>query len=78
LFNGAIEADVVKAAAHVTDKQPLTGATVTNPNGAQIRRVFWDVEGIAGVRGLMVSGPPDVENPIIMRAITAFNLAGKR
>jgi hypothetical protein len=78
LFNGAIEADVVKAAAHVTDKQPLTGATVTNPNGAQLRRVFWDVEGAGGVRGLMISGPPDVEDPVIMRAITAFNLVSRK
>jgi hypothetical protein len=74
LFNGAIEADLVKAAAHVTDKQPLTGATATNSNGAQLRRVFWDVEGAAGVRGLMISGPDNVEDVMIMRAITAFNL----
>jgi hypothetical protein len=78
LFNGAIEADVVKAATHVADKQPLTGATAANSNGAQLRRVFWDVEGAAGVRGLMISGPENVEDDIIMRAITAFNLVRRK
>lgn len=78
LFNGAMEADAVKAAAHVTDKQPLTGASITNPNGAKLRRVFWDVEGVAGIRGLMISGPEDVEDVVIMRAITAFNLVRQR
>jgi hypothetical protein len=78
IFGGAIEADAVKAAAHVTKKKPLTGATVTNASGAQLRRVFWDTEGESGVRGFMVTGPQNVEAWNGMRAFTAFNLAGKR
>ncbi len=78
IFAGAIEADAVKAAAHVTKKQPLTGATVTNANGLPLRRVFWDTKGESGVLGLMVTGPQDVDAWDGARAFTAFNLAGKR
>jgi hypothetical protein len=78
MFRGAMEADAVKAAAHVTGKQPLTGATLRNPAGNVLRRVFWDTEGEAGVRGLMVTGPHNVEATDLPRAFTAFNLAGKK
>lgn len=78
VYSGAIEADAVKAAAHVTKKKPLTGATVTNANGVQLRRVFWDMEGESGVRGFMVTGPQNVEAWDGARAFTAFNLVGKR
>jgi hypothetical protein len=77
IFGGALEADAIKAAAHVTKKQPLTGATVTNAEGKQLRRVFWDAEGESGIRGLMVTGPQDVESADAPRAFTAFNLVGK-
>ncbi len=74
IFNGALEADAVKAAVHVTKRQPITGATVTNAGGATLRRVFWDVEGASGIRGFMVTGPKDVEAINQLRAFTAFNL----
>ena len=77
LFRGAIEADAVKAAAHVTKKQPITGAAMETSEGWRRRRVFWDTEGVSGVRGLMVTGPEDVESTDHYRAITAFNLVGK-
>ena len=78
LFTGAIEADAIKAAVHVTKKEPLTGATAANSAGAPLRRVFWDVEGVAGIRGFMITGPENVESYEGLRAFTAFNLAGKR
>ena len=78
LFRGAIEADAVKAAAHVTKKQPLTGATLTAPGRPTLRRVFWDTEGVSGVRGLMVTGPDSVIDGAEVRAFTAFNFAAKK
>lgn len=78
LFRGAMEADAVKAAAHVTKKQPLTGATAQNVNGNTLRRVFWDTEGVEGVRGLMVTGPHNVEALDLPRAFTAFNLVSAK
>jgi hypothetical protein len=78
LFRGAIEADAVKAAAHVTKKQPFTGASIRNHEGTTVRRVFWDVEDAAGVRGFMVSGPQNVEALDLPRAITAFNKVASR
>jgi len=78
IFAGCIEADTIKAAAHVAKKQPLTGATITNAQGTPLRRVFWDVEGVAGIRGLMITGPENLEALEAMRAFTAFNLAGKK
>ena len=78
IFTGSIEADAVKGAAHVTKKQPLTGANITNSLGAQLRRVFWDVGGEAGIRGLMVTGPQNVEALEAMRAYTAFNLVAAK
>jgi hypothetical protein len=78
IFAGCIEADAVKAAALVTKKQPLTGTNITNAQGTPLRRVFWDTEGKAGIRGLMITGPQNVEALEGMRAFTAFNLAGKK
>lgn len=78
LFRDAIEADAVKAATHVTKKTPLTGATTKLPSGVTIRRVFWDTGGEAGIRGLMVTGPDNVEDVGTPRAFTAFNLAGPK
>ena len=75
MFSGAIEADVVKAVAHVTKDKPITGATVTNAEGALVRRVFWDVND-AGIRGMVASGPDNVESLQAPRAITAFNFVG--
>lgn len=75
LFRGAIEADVVKAVAHVAKKKPLTGTTVTNAEGAVVRRVIWDVNE-AGLRGMVASGPDNVESQQAPRAITAFNFVG--
>lgn len=76
-FAGAIEADAVKAAEKVTKRQPLTGATVTNADGATVRRVFWDAEGQGGVWGFVVSGPADVDTMGGLRAFTAFNKVGR-
>jgi hypothetical protein len=73
LFRGAIEADAVKAAAHVTKNRPITGARIRNHDGNELRRVFWDVGGAGGIRGFMVSGPQDVERIDLLRAFTAFN-----
>jgi hypothetical protein len=73
LFRGAIEADAVKAAAHITKEQPFTGATIRNADGNILRRVFWEVKNVAGVRGFMVTGPHDVEAADLPRAFTAFN-----
>lgn len=78
VFWGAIEADAVKAAAHVTKKPPLTGAKVKNAEGDTLRRVFWDTAGLAGIRGLMVTGPDNVEAHYHGRAFTAFNIAGRK
>ena len=78
IFGGAIEADAIKAVVHVTNKHPLTGATLVNAQGAPLRRVFWDLEGIGGIRGLMITGPNNVEAADAPRAITAFNLVGKK
>lgn len=78
LFGGAIEADAVKAAAHVTKKEPLTGATVAGMQGMPLRRIFWNTEGKAGMRGLMVTGPQNIEAEDAPRAFTAFNLVGKK
>jgi hypothetical protein len=78
LFHGAIEGDAVKAAAHVTKKQPLTGATLSVPGRPTLRRVFWDTEGAAGMRGLMVTGPDSMIDGAAMRAFTAFNFAAKK
>lgn len=78
IFGGAIEADAIKAVVHVTNKHPLTGATVVNAQGAQLRRVFWDIEGVAGIRGMMITGPDNVESADAPRAITAFNLVGPK
>lgn len=76
LFRGAVEADAVKAAAHVTKAQPLTGAKARNHDGQDIRRVFWDVGGGAGLRGFMVTGPADPDSTTMLRAFTGFNWAG--
>lgn len=73
IFRGAIEADAVKASAHVTKDKPITGSRVLNHDGNVLRRVFWDVQGAAGIRGFMVSGPGNVENTELPRAFTAFN-----
>jgi hypothetical protein len=73
LFRGAVEADAIKAAAHVTQGKPLTGGKVRNHDGNQLRRVFWDTGGAAGIRGFVVSGPQNVESTDLMRAFTAFN-----
>lgn len=78
VFSGAQEGDAVKAVADVAKKQPLTGATLVNANGTHLRRVFWDVEGQAGIRGLMVTGPQDVDALRGARAFTAFNFAGAK
>lgn len=77
LFRGAIEADAVKAVTHVAQKQPLTGSNVTNTEGSVVRRVFWDVDD-AGIRGMVVSGPDNVESMQAPRAITAYNLVGPK
>ena len=78
IFRGAIEADAVKAVAHVTKQQPFTGSSVRNADGMMVRRVFWDVQGLAGIRGLVVSGPEDVESIDLPRAITGFNKAAAK
>jgi hypothetical protein len=72
LFKGAIEADAVKAAAHVSKANPITGSKVRNHNGNEVRRVFWDVKGAAGIRGLVVSGPQNIESTTLTRAFTAI------
>lgn len=73
LFRGAIEADAVKAAAHVTKDKPITGSRALNHDGNVLRRVFWDVGGQSGIRGFMVTGPGNVESTDLPRAFTAFN-----
>ncbi len=78
IFGGALEADGVKAVVHVSNKQPITGATLVNARGTRLRRVFWDVEGVDGIRGLMLTGPENVEALAGVRAFTAFNLVSKR
>lgn len=78
IFTGAIEADAIKAAAHVTRKNALTGTTATNANGVIVRRVFWDTQGESGVFGLMVTGPENLEAWEGVRAFTAFNLVNKK
>jgi hypothetical protein len=42
-----------------------------------VRRVFRDVNG-AGIRGMVVSGPDNVESMQAPRAITAYNLVGPK
>lgn len=74
IFRGSIEADVVKAVTHVTKTQPFTGTTVTNADGVAMRRVQWELNS-GGIRGMVVTGPPNVESLENPRAITAFNIA---
>lgn len=78
IFHGVIEADAVKAAAHVTKKQPLTGATLRSNRGERLRRVFWETGGEAGVMGIVVTGPHNVEALNIPRAFTAIGDVRKR
>lgn len=75
MFQGAIEADVVKAVTHVTKREPFTGAKATNVNGFPLRRIFWDVAGVSGVRYLVASGPANVDGTSFPRAITAISAA---
>lgn len=72
LFRGAMEADAVKAVAHVSKQQPITGARATNDRGQRIRRVFWQIDGSAGIKGIVVTGPENVEALDAPRAFTAF------
>ncbi|MGE0596911.1 MAG: hypothetical protein AB7P07_11115 [Hyphomonadaceae bacterium] len=74
LFTGATEADVVKAVAKVTEREPGVGNTVDGPHGV-IRRVFWDIPGTSGVRFMLASGPGDMDAVDQLRAVTAFNKA---
>ncbi|MGE0532115.1 MAG: hypothetical protein AB7G40_14490 [Hyphomonadaceae bacterium] len=78
IFHGAIEADAVKAVAHVTKKQPITGSRLHNARGDRLRRVFWDVDGTAGIMGMVASGPHNVEALNIPRAFTAVGDMRKR
>ena len=78
LFTGAIEADAVKAAAHVTELQPVAAGAARLSGGRVLRRVFWQLDGAAGVGGFVVSGPENVEAMNEHRAFIAFNKAGKR
>ncbi len=78
IFRGAIEADAVKAAAHVTKQAPFTGSRARNADGHLLRRVFWDTNGVAGIRGFAITGPENVESMELPRAFTAFNKAGKK
>lgn len=78
LFRGVIEADVVKAVTHVTKRKPFGGGRVRNADGAIVRRVFWDVEGDAGVRAMAACGPDNVEALDLPRAIVAFNRAAQK
>jgi hypothetical protein len=78
IFRGAIEADAIKAAAHVTQKEPFTGSTAKNSDDKLLRRSFWDVGGKDGIRFLVVSGPQNVEATDLPRAITALNKVAKR
>lgn len=78
LFGGATEADAVKGAVHVTKKEPLTGANYAGMQGLRLRRVFWNTEGKAGMRGLMVTGPENTDAADAPRAFTAFNVADKK
>lgn len=78
LFRQSMEADVVKAVVHVSKKQPFTGAVTKNSDGAIVRRVFWDIEDAAGIRGIMVTGPDNVEAMHVARGITAFNKAATK
>lgn len=77
IFNGAIEADVVKAVAHVTKHKPVVGGKALNADGALLRRVFWDLPNLAGVRFIIATGPDDIDSEQAMRAVTAFNKATK-
>ena len=76
IFRGATEADVVKAMAHVTKKKPLVGGLVRNADGNKVRRVFFDVEGVAGVRAMVGCGPDNVDSTDLPRAIIALNKVG--
>ncbi len=78
IFRGAIEADAVKAAAHVTKQAPFTGSRARNADGHVLRRVLWDTNGVAGIRGFAITGPENVESMDLPRAFTAFNKAGKK
>ena len=75
LFTGAVEADVVKAVSKVTSHQPAVGNIGADADGRQIRRVYWDIPGTAGVRFFVASGPVDMDDDIGLRAVTAFNKA---
>lgn len=78
IFMGATQADAVKAAAHVTKAQPVTGQSIINSKNQVIRRVYWDTKGASGMASLVVSGPDHVDVIEWPRAFIAFNKAGKR
>lgn len=75
LFRGVIEADVVKAVKHVSKRDPFGGGRVVNADGGIVRRVFWDIQGDAGVRALVACGPDNVDAMHLPRAIVALNHA---
>lgn len=77
LFRGAVEGDAIKAAMHVIKAEPLTGSKIRNHDGNEVRRVFWDVGGVAGLRGFVVSGPQDTDSTTLTRAFTGFNWVGR-
>lgn len=72
VFRGAIEADAVKAATHVTKSAPITGALSRNRAGKVLRRVFWHIRDMPGIQGLLLSGPDNVEAIDLIRALTFF------
>ncbi|MEQ1618401.1 MAG: hypothetical protein ABL883_08670 [Terricaulis sp.] len=75
LFRGVAEADVVKAVNHVTKRNPFGGGRAVNADGGIVRRVFWDVQGDAGIRAIAACGPDNVDALDLPRAIVAFNQA---
>lgn len=78
LVSRATEGDMVKAVTHVAERGPVTGAKLINAMGTRLRRVFWDIGGEAGILGMMVTGPENVDHLELPRAITAFNKAAPR
>ena len=75
LFGGATEADAVKMIQHLAKSPPTVGGLTHDPDGKVLRRVFWKLDGQAGMLAMAVSGPENPDARDHLRALVAFNRA---
>lgn len=75
LFGGATEAEAVKTVQALSRSPPTDGGMAHDADGKVVRRVFWNLQGQAGLLGLVVCGPENPETRDHLRALVAFNRA---